>query len=206
MKKNNRTKRLFFLVISIVLCFSVSGISAFASELSDSQKDDYYAQYLQIIKEVNALKLGSEVSVAPKDQIAEEDWITPEEFRVLAENMAQTVVVDDMSGISPFSVMSASRTTTVKNGSATATIRISGTFTTQYSSLRDRQVIQSVSSISSSKSLGVGTWTHTGSEHSIGDGGRTCTIYVSGRYTVGSVSADIVASTEFYCTAEGNVR
>ena len=49
--------------------------------LSDSQKDDYYAQYLQIIKEVNALKLGSEVSVAPKDQIAEEDWITPEEFR-----------------------------------------------------------------------------------------------------------------------------
>ena len=54
--------------------------------------------------------------------------------------------------------------------------------------------------------MGVGTWTHTGSEHSIGDGGRTCTIYVSGRYTVGSVSADIVASTEFYCTAEGNVR
>ena len=41
---------------------------------------------VQIIKEVNALKLGSEVSVAPKDQIAEEDWITPEEFRVLAEN------------------------------------------------------------------------------------------------------------------------
>ena len=59
MKWSNRTKRSFFLVIGIALCFVVLGTSVFAAALSDSQSDDYYAQYLQIAEEVNDLKLGA---------------------------------------------------------------------------------------------------------------------------------------------------
>ncbi len=210
MKNNKRIKRSFFLVISIVLCFVVSGTSVFAGTLSDSQKDSYYEQYLQIAEEVNELQLGSKVYVVPKAEISEEDWMTPEEFRVLAKNMSQTVCIsnsiDNSSEISPMSTVSTSKTATVKNGSATATIKISGKFTTQYSSYHKRQLIEGVSSISSAKSSGTGTWKHIGSEYRIGDAGRTCTIYVSGKYTVATVSVDTVASAEFYCSATGEIR
>ena len=209
MKWSNRTKRSFFLVIGIALCFVVLGTSVFAAALSDSQRDDYYAQYLQIAEEVNDLKLGCEVNVVPKDQIAENDWVTPEEFRTLAEDMAQTECnphgPDDLGEVSPRSAMDVSETAKIKNDSASATIKISGTFATQLSEYRLRQLIEGVSSVSSAKSSGAGTWEPIGSEYLINDGGRTCTIYTSGKYTVGAVSVNTVASAEFYCSIEGKI-
>ena len=125
MKRKHRIAgRTARMAVTIACCIvlSTSAISAVdGSSLSEAQKDAYYAQYGEIIDTANYIST-QRLELVPKDELSEEDWIDPEEFRamildrddisVLPEGFAERMPVAeiDEKGTASGSVFSAEKT------------------------------------------------------------------------------------------------
>ncbi|MCG3086075.1 MULTISPECIES: hypothetical protein [Anoxybacillus] len=106
--------------------------------------------------------------------------------------------------ITPQSIASKTKTTTIQVGQTVQTLYVTGTFKTQYSDVHKRQLFSGVKSISS-KASGSGTWTQTGYSVELIDSGRTYVITVSGKYSYNGATYTISTSIEFYCNANGSI-
>lgn len=180
----------------------ISFSNATANGLDDETKADYYAEYIKIAQEVNQT-LGSQISVNPIEEISDDDWMTPEEFREFIIAIETWNVVCDESGPNERSTSSKTKTDTISVSGKTYTISITGRFTTML--VGSRQVFDGIDSITSSTS-GDGTWTHTGYTSSLLDQRRTYSITVSGTFRIASATfANKLASADFYCGTTGVV-
>ena len=78
-------------------------------------------------------------------------------------------------------------------------VKIQADFDIGYSAWHERPLITGVSAVMSEKSVsGAGIWEPEGYVYRIGDGGRTCHIYVFGKYTIAGLERGRMASAEFY--------
>lgn len=193
-----------FVAVTMLFCSMAVTANAAPADLDDATKQEYYAEYVEIANEV-AEATELDISVLPMDEISEEDWCTPEEFRSLITSVANSqIVCTAPSEIQPFSTGSAKKNATISANNQTYTISITGSFETNVNSTAGRQYFTGINSITSSLSGGVGSWRQTGYEGVIIDAGRTYAITVSGRLTVGNaVFANQTAYVEFYCSATG---
>lgn len=121
----------------------------------------------------------------------------------LLANSNQTGIKESRT-ITPQSIASKTKTTTIQVGQTVQTLYVTGTFETQYSDVHKRQLFSGVKSISSTAS-GSGTWTQTGYNAELIDGGRTYVITVSGKYSYNGATYTISTSIEFYCNANRSI-
>ncbi|MEH7238085.1 hypothetical protein [Bacillus sp. JJ1562] len=63
-------------------------VSVTPLDLTQEQKEDYYKQYVEIVKEINAKEGTNHLEVVHIDEFKPEDWVEPEQFRQLAEDRA----------------------------------------------------------------------------------------------------------------------
>jgi hypothetical protein len=112
--------------------------------------------------------------------------------------------IKESGTITPQSIASKTKTTTIQVGQTVQTLYVTGTFETQYSDVHKRQLFSGVKSISS-KAFGSGTWTQTGYNAELIDGGRTYVITVSGKYSYNGATYTISTSIEFYCNANHSI-
>jgi hypothetical protein len=199
-------------VIALFTAFIVFGLvevaPAASLELTQKQKEDYYKQYVEIVAEVAAENPGVNISLVPIDEFKPEDWVKPEEFKKYVIDRANaTIIVEPqkLDGITPYSGVGATKIATIKIGSTTRSISVTGSFETQYSDIHKRQLFSGVRSITSKVASEGGTWTQTGYEASLIDGGRTYVIIVGGKYTQSGVTTTHLIDVEFYCGAYGSV-
>lgn len=123
----------------------------------------------------------------------------------LATSNQQGINSSKESGtITPQSIASKTKTTTIQVGQTVQTLYVTGTFKTQYSDVHKRQLFSGVKSISS-KASGSGTWTQTGYSVELIDSGRTYVITVSGKYSYNGATYTISTSIEFYCNANHSI-
>lgn len=191
---------------AVVLCtaFLVIGHAgaASAAELSQDQKDAYYKQYVEIVKEVVSEHPGVSLEVAPAEEFQPEDWVDPAIFKKIAEERASAkFVVTDNKGFSVMSTASASKTATLNSNGASVTLTINGSFETSLAG--GRQVFSGINSITSSTNKG--SWTQTGYEYDLYDASRTYGITVGGKVTLNGLTSSHNVFVEFYCGATGVV-
>lgn len=188
-----------FLVGAMLL--GCMGVSAKASpqELSETTKEEYYAEYTEIAAEI-ADKTDRDISVLPMYQFTEEDWVTPEEFRSLLTAFADWRIV--CTEAQSRSKASATKLSALTLDDREYTVAITGDFDTTNSS--NRLYFSGIRSITSGMQGAI--WEQTGYECRCIDASRTYAVYVSGQFTVaGAVFENVLAYTEFYCSAAGDV-
>ncbi|MBE2904953.1 hypothetical protein [Anoxybacillus flavithermus] len=112
--------------------------------------------------------------------------------------------IKESGAVTPQSIASKTKTTTIQVGQTVQTLYVTGTFETQYSDVHKRQLFSGVKSISS-KASGSGTWTQTGYSVELIDSGRTYVITVSGKYSYNGATYTISTSIEFYCNANRSI-
>lgn len=209
-----KMKRLTAMMLAIATCLSLS-VSAFAapSEAVESQqaavildeatKLAYHAEYQKIAEEVNE-ELNAYISVNPMEDFAENEWVTPEEFREIITAIASWNIVCTDTAMSARSMSSATKTDTIEISGKSYTIAITGRFSTML--VNSRQVFDGIDTITSEADSSVGTWTQTGYESALLDQRRTYSITVSGTFVVaGATFRNMLAEADFYCGATGVV-
>lgn len=63
-------------------------VSVTPLELTQEQKEDYYKQYIEIVKEINAEEGIIHLEVVPINEFKPEDWVEPEKFKQSAVERA----------------------------------------------------------------------------------------------------------------------
>lgn len=205
MKLTGFVKKAFAALLAVTLTLSLSGVSYAATTISQTEKENYYAQYLKIAEEVSK-DTGRMVGVIPLEEFSENEWVTPNEFRKRALALANLSVntVPGDTGIQ--STGSDTHTETFRVDSVTETLYIHGSFETQYNSTLDRQLFAGVNSISSYlSSSSSGDWEQLDYDYDLLDGGRTYYITVAGEYTRLGLYTNVYVDTYFYCSANGAV-
>ena len=202
MTRKNRLAKAFSTLCALALILALA-LPAAAAEppLNDGAKAVYYAAYQGIVDEINA-KYGGGVALRPMDELSEEDWLRPAEFRQLLEDI-RNWELHWVTEPSTRSGVSAAKTAAVSAFGRSYTFRVTGRFTTQLSG--NRQVFHSIDSLTSSLSSTTGSWRQTGYEHAFLDLSRTCFVTVSGRLTAAAATTTVVFDVEFYCNSTGTV-
>lgn len=173
--------------------------------LDELTKQEYYAEYIEIAKEVSK-ETELDIVVLPMSEFKEKDWRTPEEFQKYITEVANWRLICNEVGIQPYSTATATKSAKVIAGGDTHSIDITGSFKTQLNASTGRQHFAGINYISSRMSGSVGTWKQTGYEYEIIDGARTYAIHVSGELTIAGVKfLNKLAYVEFYCSATGLV-
>lgn len=197
-------------LFTVLLVFGIAGVAS-ASELTQEQKEEYHKQYIDIVEEVMETHPGTILEVVPLNEFAEEDWVEPKEFRKLAIKRANMVFTESKKSspelsteITTMSTTQATKSKSFKASGTTASISITGSFTTIYNDIIDRQVFGSVNSITS-RSTSIGTWTQTGYTPQRLDTSRTYGITVGGKYKLNGITTSHNVYVEFYCSSTGGV-
>jgi cell division protein FtsB len=196
-------------LLALTLVFGVGGgASAYSSELTQKQKEAYHKQYVEIVKEVNAKYPNANLEVVPLNKFSEEDWVEPEAFRKLAIARANaTVTITESAPAEGPSLgaqaVSKTKSATIDANGTSVAIYITGSFETEYDPSADRQLFAGINSITSKSSKG--TWTQTGYDPSLIDGGRTYEITVGGKLTLNGITSYHNVTVEFYCSATGGI-
>lgn len=185
----------------LVICMDVPAYAA-PQGLDEVTKQEYYAKYTEIAAEV-ASETERDISVLPREEWKEENWLPPEEFRSLITAMATWRI--DCTEVKVSCASCATKSSTMAVNGRNYTVSIQGDFKTPLNDTTNRVNFGKINSIASA--MTGGTWKQTGYEFLIGDAGRTCMVYVSGELTVSGVAfKNVLAYTEFYCGAAGDVR
>ncbi len=211
-RKHLITGKITCIALAMAFCIilSTSVISAVeGSSLSQAQKDAYYAQYSEMIDTANYIST-QHLELVPKEELHEENWIDPDAFRamildiaeisVLPEGFAEQMPVSKIKekGSASGSVFSAEKTAEIINSDTAVKVKIQADFDISYSEWHERPLITGISAVMSEKACGAGTWEPEGYVYRIGDGGRTCHVYVFGKYTIAGLERGRMASAEFY--------
>lgn len=199
-------KRLLITIMACVMVVGCFGISASAVkvELDDTTKQAYYAEYIEIAKEVGK-ETDLDISVLPMSEFTEEDWRTPEEFRTIITAIANwRIDCTEGCGVQPYSTASAAKSATITADGHNYTVSITGSFETVLNTSTRRQHFKKINSITSELSGHTGTWKQIGYESQSLDAARTYGITVSGELTIaGAKFTNKLAYAEFYCSSTG---
>ncbi|NRD79893.1 hypothetical protein HPT25_21385 [Bacillus sp. BRMEA1] len=207
MQGNRNIIKGFIIIFAAAIMFgSVNMTSAASINLTQKQKENYYKQYTLILADINKKYPNSGLSLEPMDKFNSNDWVKPTTFKKIADKRATTNFVFKPKHKSDDSFDGTTKTKSMTvSGKNTKTISITGSFTTQLSSTEKRQLFSGISAITSKLAIGTGSWTQTGYEYKLIDGGRTYVITVGGKYTDNGISQPFWIDVEFYCNAFGSV-
>ena len=208
---STKLRKLNIVVMSITLiCASaLTGYAENYDEISNAEKTELYAQYVEIAKAVSEESLCP-VFVVPMAEFRNEDWVSPEQYRIEMEKIVKSLEISvnakkDANMIDEYSSASATKTATATYTGGSLNIAITGSFNTQYSQSLDRQIFSGINYINAVKKSGNGTWTYKGYERSLIDGGRTYSVSVAGNIQIGTNVYSTVAHVKFYCSATGGI-
>lgn len=211
------------LLLFIVMCSIPMNVMASDKSLSDDEKNEYYQEYLAITAEVSE-EAGFPIRVIPMEEIADEQWVSPEEFRSTLQSAiagsndsSDPIPAPDsyshpetfdgpMARVSARSTSSGSKKGTIVANNATYQLSITGVFTTQYNSSLERQVFSGLTSISST-SADSGSWSQTGYDYYFTDSMRTACVTVAGWYKPKDLITEFnrTCTVEFYCNSKGGI-
>ncbi len=177
---------------------NVSKASAVSLEMTQKQKESYYKQYANIIEKVNSDQ-DADLELVPIEDFKPDEWIEPQEFEKIATDMAEFDFVLEPNGDE---LLHTKVFTTSINGK-TLSININGNFNTNLFEPADRQIFESIDSItSSSNDL---SWKQTGYTARLSDLGRSYVIDIGGEFTYNGITGYRGIYVEFYCSATGAI-
>lgn len=177
---------------------NVSKASAVSLEMTQKQKESYYKQYANIIEKVNSDQ-DADLELVPIEDFKPDEWIEPQEFEKIAIDMAEFDFVLEPNGDE---LLHTKVFTTSINGK-TLSININGNFNTNLFEPADRQIFESIDSItSSSNDL---SWKQTGYTARLSDLGRSYVIDIGGEFTYNGITGYRGIYVEFYCSATGAI-
>lgn len=207
MKKVSFVKAMLSMILVLAMGLPAAASAAGSGALDEATKREWYEEYQKIIEEVSPeSKLGDfGLTLSPFEDFKEKDWKTPREFRAFAKEMAGSYV-EMKSGPAeePLPAGSAAKRVYLTIQGVDYGIDIVGDFHTQYEDYQGRYVFSGTPSFTSLPA-GEGFWSHIGMEAYLIEGGRTWSVTVSGRFTLGGVSKIYLARAEFYCDPQGNI-
>lgn len=206
MKKNNNLVKFVTALLATIFVFgAVDKASAATPELTEEQKENYYAQYVDIVAETNEKYPDADLTIGSLDSFKNEEWVEPEEFKNIVIDMAtkEFKPVQSNGGIQLFSVAGKTKKVSTTINGIAVTISVSGTFNTVLNneSSTGRQIFGSVKSLTSTANKG--SWKQKGYTKYIIDSGRTCQIDVTGAWTYNNVTKTKGVTVEFYCSSSG---
>lgn len=207
MKKVSFVKAMLSMILVLAMGLPAAASAAGSGALDEATKREWYEEYQKIIEEVSPeSKLGDfGLTLSPFEDFKEKDWKTPREFRAFAKEMAGSYVGMKSGPVEePLPAGSAAKRVYLTIQGVDYGIDIVGDFHTQYEACQGRLVFSGAPSFTS-LSAGAESWSHIGMEARLIDGGRTCSVTVSGRFTLGGVSKIYLARAEFYCDPQGNI-
>lgn len=177
---------------------NVSKASAVSLEMTQKQKESYYKQYANIIEKVNSDQ-DADLELVPIEDFKPDEWIEPQEFEKIATDMAELDFVLEPNGDE---LLHTKVFSTSINGK-TVSININGNFNTNLFEPADRQIFESIDSItSSSNDL---SWEQTGYTARLFDLGRSYVIDIGGEFTYNGITGYRGIYVEFYCSATGAI-
>ncbi|WP_454192934.1 hypothetical protein [Paenibacillus sp. Marseille-Q7038] len=154
-----------------------------AEKLTQMQKEEYYKQYAEIIDVVtNGSIYGLEI--APIEEFMPEDWVDPNEFEKIAIERANTrVIFNNQKSISgPDSTVRTIKSANMNYNGTTITFTASIDSNAQIITNDQRKLLSSAQIYSSS-----GSWSQTGNDISLMDGGCTPKITIGGKFTFNGI-------------------
>ena len=177
---------------------NVSKASAVSLEMTQKQKESYYKQYANIIEKVNSDQ-DADLELVPIEDFKPDEWIEPQEFEKIATDMAEFDFVLEPNGDELLHTKVFTTSINVK----TLSININGNFNTNLFEPADRQIFESIDSItSSSNDL---SWKQTGYTARLSDLGRSYVIDIGGEFTYNGITGYRGIYVEFYCSATGAI-
>ena len=195
--------------IAFICASALIGYAENYDGISDAEKIELYAQYVEIARNVSEESLYN-VSVVPMAEFGDEDWISPEQYQIDMEKIVKSLKISvnnkkEANMIDEYSSASATKTATATYTGGSLNIAITGSFNTQYSESLDRQIFSGINYINAVKKSGNGAWTYKGYDRSLIDGGRTYSVSVAGNIQIGTNVYSTVAHVKFYCSATGGI-
>lgn len=182
----------------------VMGVLAEDTSIITEQKMDYYEQYRQIVDEVSKLT-DKQIYLLPKHELKTSDWVTPEEFKQTALEMANLEIKEIEVNNNKLFTFKTKQNAIMING-ISDTLSIYGDFETQYYKTRRRQLFNGIKEISTYLSSdSVGIWQQIGWGKSLMDGGRTYKITIWGTYKRLGIYTPLDITVMFYCHSTGAV-
>lgn len=173
-------------------------------DLTQEQKENYYKEYVAIIKKANS-EYGANLEIKPINEFHDEYWIEVKDFEKMAKDRANAkIIVSKNTDV--YAPDLVPKTAEFQIGSRVRTISFSGSFETQLNSntADGRQLFSGMNSISSQVE-GDGIWEQTGYDYSIINNGRSYRITVGGKYSDSGISSSHLIDVEFNCNENGGI-
>ena len=183
--------------------------------LTEEQKQQYYAQYVEIVAKAMDKKLGMGISVVPIDEFEESDWVEPQEFERRIQAHIEGFLEREREKLA---TVSANLKPAVMNPDGTTTkaqylyfpdivkkIEVTATFDTRYDEAKNRQLFSDVADISAEMVNFQETWEQTFVEATLLDGGRTYSIYMEGIIYYLGLEIEKAFTIEFFCDEFGEI-
>ena len=183
--------------------------------LTEEQKQQYYAQYVEIVDNVMDKKLGMGIGVVPIDEFEESDWVEPQEFERRIQAGVKSFLKRERERLA---AMSSNLEPAVMNPDGTTTkaqylyfsdivkkIEVTATFDTRYDAVKNRRVFSEVNNISAEMLDAYATWESTFVEATLLDGGRTYSVYMEGIFYYNGMDFEKAFTIEFYCDEFGEI-
>lgn len=197
----SKISKIFTALFATLIVFSFLG-NASAANLTQEQKELYYKEYVSIVEETNS-KYGSDLKLTAFEDWKSTEWVTPEDFKEIATDMANAEwVVEPDTGIKPLATTVASKSASVKLKNTDVTVTVSASFNTILVS--DRQVFSpNLNYVRSSSNPG--TWSQISYNPILQDGNRTMILDVSGAWSYNGLNDTTNIRVTFYCSSTGSV-
>lgn len=185
----------------------VAKVEAPKLELTQEKKEDLYNQYVKIVADVAAQYPDSGIFIEPLDTFKDEYFMSPEDYRAFAVNLATSSIVvaseTPSDVITPLATGSKTKYAQITFGSGSRKIAVTGTFTID--NFLERMGFAGIKSLTSQSADSRGTWRQGGYNGKIIDAGETMIVSVGGTYSENGVSRPDNFELEFYCSGTGNI-
>ncbi|WP_110113350.1 hypothetical protein [Bacillus sp. CGMCC 1.16541] len=193
---------------------STGGSTHSAIPITEAQKKQYYQQYLNIVDKAMEQKSGISISVPPMEEFKESDWLSPEEYNEMVQDMVKSHLAAEREKIEAAS-SNLKPATTVDGETTKSTylyfpdmlkeIEVTATFDTKYSTKRDRQVFLNVDNVSTQLASSPGAWEQSSYKTSLKDDNQTYLIQIEGVFTLNNLSFEKKFLIEFKCDKFGHI-
>ncbi len=196
---------------------STFDVNEVLTPITEEQKQQYYQQYVEIVKKAMEKKIGISTSVSPIEEFKESDWVEPAEFEKRIQDGVEGFLATERETLAAVSTDLKPAVTNPSGETTKATylyfpdivkkFEVTAIFDTQYDADKDRQIFSDVNAIST-KIAGfpdTGTWEQTFQKATLLDGGRTYSIYIEGIFGLFDPTFEKAFTIEFYCDEFGNI-
>lgn len=185
---------------------SAHNITFKTTHITDSEKKILHKKYNEILNEEKSKRTWGEslvnIEVTPIDAFLEEDWVSLDLFRI---RVIEAIEADFIKEDTNTRAASASHTNTVVYGQKKISLTISANFNTTYDSVNKRQIFTSYTKLKVSPNTTSATWSKTGYDNVIMEGGRTYNFNLTGKLAYNGTSKTYTLVEYFSCNAQGGV-